>query len=121
MTANVKKQPYKFSFDQLVRRNGLNGRFRPVPKEATYYLTDMAFNVKNFFGMVKYSLFVTENEKMVAELDKNYVEANPTFGKCIIVIAFNRTRVFISKKYKFLPLLEACYNLRRWPQPKDRL
>ena len=41
MLDEVKKQPYRSAYDKLVRYEGLNCRFRPTPKNASYFLADM--------------------------------------------------------------------------------
>ena len=54
MLAEVKKQPYRSAYDKLVRYEGLNCRFRPTPKNATYFLADMG---KSFFFLLYVQAF----------------------------------------------------------------
>ena len=39
--------------------------------------------IKDFFSMMKYSLFATKNEKLISDLNEAFVENNPCFGKSI--------------------------------------
>ena len=42
--------------------------------------------------MIKYSLFVTNNENLMSDLNETFTEASPCFGKSLYVIAFNAGR-----------------------------
>ena len=114
MKEKVKQQPFRSSYDNLIRYNGLNSMFRPVPNDALYFLVNKRSNegrdqrtdrsvryrpfsilsdgqvqtvrrslIKDFFSMMKYSLFATKNEKLISDLNEAFVENNPCFGKSI--------------------------------------
>ena len=44
MKEKVKQQPFRSSYDNLIRYNGLNSMFRPVPNDALYFLVNKRSN-----------------------------------------------------------------------------
>ena len=53
--------------------------FRPVPNDALYFLVNKN-SIEDFFSMMKYSLYATKKEKLIADLNEAFVENNPCFG-----------------------------------------
>ena len=82
MKEKVKQQPFRSSYDNLIRYNGLNSMFRPVPNDAIYFLVNKN-SIEDFFSMMKYSLYATKNEKLISDLNEAFVENNPCFGNSI--------------------------------------
>ena len=82
MKEKVKQQPFRSSYDNLIRYNGLNSMFRPVPNDALYFLVNKN-SIEDFFSMMKYSLYATKKEKLIASLNEAFVEYNPCFGNSI--------------------------------------
>ena len=82
MKEKVKQQPFRSSYDNLIRYNGLNAMFRPVPNDALYFLVNKN-SIDDFFSMMKYSLYATKKEKLISDLNEAFVENNPCFGNSI--------------------------------------
>ena len=82
MKEKVKQQPFRSSYDNLIRYNGLNAMFRPVPNDALYFLVNKN-SIDDFFSMMKYSLYATKQEKLISDLNEAFVENNPCFGNSI--------------------------------------
>ena len=107
MKEKVKQQPFRSSYDNLIRYNGLNSMFRPVPNDALYFLVNKN-SIEDFFSMMKYSLYATKKEKLIADLNEAFVENNPCFGNSITKFYENLlAQKLTSKRYTYISRIRA--------------
>ena len=120
MVAAMMAEPHRSVTHQLVRCQGLNNRFRRVPRSARYFLVEISSCPADLHCMVKYQLWTSSCgdllQKVAAAVDETGRGdlPSPTFGDSVFIIAYHETNTRGRKNFVGMAQITSGWHPAEW-------